>query len=334
MKDLIPFALHGLSWASLEEKRKLLEAYPREEDFRRLSRFEAEWFLGRKLRCRSFDTARILDRAKQAVERVHGAGIRYALYGDDSYPGLLKEIYDPPLLLFWKGSLPPQDGPSLAVVGTRKPSLGADRAAFCLGLDAVRGNIPLISGMAAGIDGAAHRGALALNGRTWAVLGTGCDRPYPLSHRRLAAEILAKGGGLISEFLPGTGPARYNFPRRNRIISGLSTQIVVVQAPRRSGALYTADFALDQGRDVCVHESGLGGRLGGGTAALASQGARVISLLKELYAHIPDPYRTMQDSFGLSRGSAEEAGYLTARLLREEMKGQAVFYKGRMQTHG
>ena len=173
-----------------------------------------------------------------------------------------------------------------------------------------------------------------MNGRTWAVLGTGCDKPYPAAHCHLADKILNHAGGLISEFFPGTGPVRYNFPKRNRIISGLCTKVVIVQAPRRSGALYTADFALDQGRDVYVHSSGLKGGFCQGTMNLAKQGAPVIGLLKELYPHIPDPYRGFQEPFGLQDGNPEEAGHMAAQLMREEVTGALSFYKGRTQRYG
>lgn len=328
------FALHGLSYLTLEEKLRLLEGFSTEDSFRKLTRFEAEWLLGRRLRCRSFNTCEMLEKAYRDRENTEALGIHFAVYGSSSYPGLLKEIYDPPLVLFWKGTLPPVDVQALAVVGTRKPSLEADRSAFTLGLDAVRGNIPLISGMASGIDGAAHKGALALHGRTWAVLGTGCDKPYPSTHRRMAADIITNGGGLISEFFPGTGPARYNFPKRNRLISGLSSYVVIVQAPKRSGALYTADFGLDQGREVLVHSSGLGGNGCGGTVKLAEQGARVIYTLKDIFPHIPDPFRSMRDTYGLSEGKTDDAAHLTAFMMREEIKGSLVFYKGRTHING
>ena len=333
MKAAVAFALHRLSCLKLDEKLKILKIFPSAEEFGKLTLFEAEWLLKRKLRCRSFVPEEMLDRAYRDMRHAEKSGIQYTVFGEQSYPGLLKEIYDPPLILFWKGTLPPEDVPALAVVGTRNPSLEGDRSAFCLGLDAARGNIPLISGMAAGIDGASHKGVLAMNGKTWAVLGTGCDKPYPSSHRGMAADILSMGGGLISEFLPGTGPARYNFPKRSRIISGLSSYVVIVQAPRRSGALYTADFALEQGREVVVHESGLSGWNNQGTRKLAEQGAQVVRTLKDLYPHIPDPYRRMQDTFGLSQGHPDDAGRLAARLLRDELRGELVFYKGRIQTH-
>jgi len=327
------FALNRMGSLSSAEKIRILSGFGTPGEFGRLTLFELEWLLGRKLRLRRFVSGDLLRQGEADLLAAEKAGIRWTWIGSSDYPALLREIYDPPFLLFRKGTLPPADRGALAVVGTRRPSLEADRAAYSLGMDAARGGIPHISGMAAGIDGASHSGVLTLKGRTWAVLGTGCDRPYPGTHRRLAADIVNSGGGLLSEFPPGTGPARYNFPRRNRIISGLSTRVVIVQAPRRSGALYTADFALDQGRDVAVHESGLSGRCGRGTAALAEQGARVIRTLWDLCPELEESARTLRDSWGLSEGSHEEAGQMCARLMREELRGTAVFYKGRVQTN-
>ena len=334
MNPLLLFALHRLSFLKMNEKLKLLHEFASEKDFARICLFDAEWLLGRRLNCRNFDPEKMLIQARKDLEKTRTRNISFTWYEDPAYPAMLKEIYDPPLVLYYKGSLPPSHVSALAVVGTRKPSLEADRSAFALGLDAAEAGIPLVSGMALGIDGAAHKGVLALNGKTWAVLGTGCDKPYPLSHRPLAFEILESGGGLISEFSPGTGPVRYNFPKRNRIISGLSSKVVIIQAPRRSGALYTADFALEQGRDVAVHECGLSGGFSGGTIVLAEQGAPVIRSLQDLYPAFPVSSKRMRDPYWLSKGTPEQAGMASCRQLRAEMQGEAVFYKGRLQAHG
>ena len=331
ISELMLFVFHSFGTLRLEEKIRLFKFFGKEEEFRRLSRFELEWVLGRSLRTRKFDPGAMVAAAEVQLKRCKDQGISYVCYGNPAYPADLKEIYDPPLLLFFRGTLPPAGERTLAVVGTRKPSLAADRAAFALGLDAAVGNIPLISGMAAGIDGASHSGALAAGGKTWAVLGTGCDRIYPGSHRALACRILETGGGLLSEFVPGTGPARYNFPKRNRIISGLSRQIVIVQAPARSGALYTADFALEQGRDVSVHEAGIQGVRGRGTANLAEQGAQVISRLKDLYPGLCNAEHPLDAPVNLSDGTVERAAAEAALLIRRELEGTSWFYKGRVQ---
>ncbi|QEN07899.1 DNA-protecting protein DprA [Oceanispirochaeta crateris] len=332
MIDLnVLFALNRLGSLKLNEKLKILNGFSSPDLFSRVSLYEMEWLLGRKLRMRSFEPDELMALGEGDLKKTNSLGIRWTWYGGREYPSILKEIYDPPFILFWKGSLPSDLRESLAVVGTRKPTLQADRSAYALGLDAATAGIPLISGMAAGIDGAAHRGALAGGGVTWAVLGTGCDKPYPRAHRKLAAEIVTKGGGLISEFVPGTGPVRYNFPKRNRIISGLSQSVVIVQAPGRSGALHTADFALDQGRDVYVHENGLSGRTGRGSALLADQGAPVIGCLKDIYPNLESPGHSMEDAYPMASGTTVEAASMASKMMRYELKDQLKFYKGRVQ---
>jgi len=325
------FALSRIFSLKLDEKIRILNSFSSESSFASLSRYEMEWLLGRKVRMASFDAETLLEEGRRDRVKADSLGINWTWFGGAEYPRILRNIYDPPFLLFWKGTLPPDKKNALAVVGTRKPVLNADRSAYALGVDAAEGGIPLISGMAAGIDGSAHRGVLDAAGTTWAVLGTGCDKPYPYSHRNLATEILAKGGGLLSEFVPGTGPSRYNFPKRNRIISGLSRSVIIVQAPLKSGALYTAEFALEQGRDVYVHESGLYGRYSGGTAALASQGAEVIQSLCDVFPVLVKPEHPFCREYGLSSGITDDAALMASQMLRREMEGQLKFYRGRVQ---
>ena len=330
MNQRILFALHRLSFLRLEEKLLLMKEFPYEKDFARLTRFEAEWLLGRKLYCRTFNPEKMLEQAEKDLAFTERSGISCCSFSEKAYPSLLKEIYDPPLILFWKGTLPPRSEVSLAVVGTRKPSLSAEKEAFILGLDAGRYGIPVISGLAAGVDGAAHNGAVSLKGRTWAVMGTGCDIVYPASHGRMAGDILAGGGGLISEFFPGTPPCRYNFPKRNRIISGLSTHVVVVQAPRRSGALYTADYALEQGRDVLVHRCGLKGPRSEGSAALAEQGAGVIGSAADIFPRRISPTFERAGGFWDSPRSVREGDFSLWRMIcQSETAGvQRIPYYG------
>lgn len=169
---------------------------------------------------------------------------------DADYPLLLREITDPPPLLFLKGEASLLALPQVAIVGSRHPSLSgkADAQAFAGELAGV--GLTITSGMARGIDASAHAGALRAAGKTIAVLGTGADRPYPRENSRLYAEILAQGGLVVSEFLPGTLPLPMHFPRRNRIISGLSLGVLVVEAAPESGSLITARLAAEQGRSV------------------------------------------------------------------------------------
>jgi DNA processing protein len=204
---------------------------------------------------------------------------------DPDYPVLLKEISDPPALLFIHGDPIYLSRPQLAIVGSRNPShdglsLAAEFAAHlaCCGLT-------ITSGLASGIDAASHRGALRGGGDTVAVTGTGLDRVYPAQHRELAHQI-AENGTLVSEFPPGTGPLAANFPRRNRIISGLCLGTLVVEAALRSGSLITARAALEQGREVFAIPGSIHNPLTRGCHALIREGAKLVEtgdhILEEL----------------------------------------------------
>jgi len=196
--------------------------------------------------------------------------------GEGGFPAALAEIADPPWALWLRGGGLALDRAWAAVVGTRMPDEASKRAAWALGRDLAAVGAVVVSGLARGIDGQAHRGALE-SGLTVAVLGNGIDRVSPVGHQGLARRIAASGGSLLSEYGPGEPAFGYRFVERNRIISGLARTVIVVQAPVRSGALWTADFALDQGRDVAVHAAGLEGERGAGTRNLGRQGAPVIA---------------------------------------------------------
>ena len=176
---------------------------------------------------------------------------RYILpWGDTRYPMLLREIPYPPLILFVTGELSVLQQRQLAIVGARYPSPTGLEIAYQFANELSERGFAITSGLARGIDGAAHQGALAANGTTIAVLGSGLDNIYPNCHQSLAQTILKKGGVLLSEFLPCSLPKAAHFPRRNRIISGLSLGVIVIEASLKSGSLITAAYALEQGREV------------------------------------------------------------------------------------
>ena len=204
-----------------------------------------------------------------------------SFYGDPSYPVLLREITDPPFQLFHKGALSQVSGISVSIVGTRKPTARGLQAAFTFAMEASMAGCMVASGFAMGIDRAAHRGSVAAHGITYAVLGCGLDHLQP-RYPELKDRILEEGGAFISEFDPNEPPLPWRFPVRNRIISGLSPALVVVEAPLRSGALLTADHALRQGREVLVHAVGLSGTVGGGSQALHYDGAISVSSYNEM----------------------------------------------------
>ena len=190
---------------------------------------------------------------------------------DGEYPDSLKEIYDPPLALFRKGRPLEKGCTYIAVVGMRKATHYGLRAAEEI-IGGLCGDFAVVSGMAAGIDAAAHKAAMDRGFYTVAVLGTGPDYIYPSVNRKLYGEIL-ENGTVISEYLPGTGPSRYSFPRRNRIISGMSKGVLVVECGKKSGALITAGFALEQGRDVFAVPGSILARSSAGTNGLIRDGA-------------------------------------------------------------
>ncbi|EPF28388.1 DNA-protecting protein DprA [Treponema medium] len=207
----------------------------------------------RTLRTRSYKPEQLPQAVEKAESLMKYCRINITFYDDSDFPPLLREIPDAPFLLYYRGVLPKTDTPAAAIVGTRRPTGNGIKAALQLGTECGHAGIPVISGLARGIDTFAHRGALEGGGLTTAVLACGLDRLYPQSNARLAGRILETGGCILSEYAPGEPPLAYRFPQRNRIISGLARATVVVEAPVKSGALITADFALEQGRDVCVY---------------------------------------------------------------------------------
>jgi DNA processing protein len=193
--------------------------------------------------------------------------------GETGYPALLAAIYDPPKRLYLRGARRHLlDGPCIAVVGARACSSYGAQVARSLGRGLAAAGAVVVSGLARGVDGEAHRGALEASGATVAVLGCGIDRDYPQAHAGLAARI-ADAGLIVSEYPPGVEPAPWRFPARNRIVAGLSAAVVVVEARERSGALITAELALEEGREVLAVPGEITSALSAGTNALLRQGA-------------------------------------------------------------
>ena len=218
---------------------------------------------------------------QQEWERIQKEGIQVLTWEDESYPRRLKEIDQPPPVLYIRGEINMSDEWAVAIVGTRRvTAYGRQMAEEISGLLASSG-VTIISGLARGIDSLAHQAALAAGGRTIAVLGSGVDVVYPPEHRSLANKIIASGA-LISDYPLGTQPDGINFPPRNRIISGLSLAVVVVEAGEKSGALITAEFAADQGRDVFAVPGNVNAPQSVGCNRLIQQGARPLLNPKEV----------------------------------------------------
>jgi DNA processing protein len=208
------------------------------------------------------------------LRRLEGDGLKVLTYADGDYPEQLRTISDPPPALFVRGTLP-AGSQYVAIVGTRRASSYGRTVAARLAAGMARAGVVVVSGLARGVDAAAHRGALEAGGRTVAVLGCGPDVVYPREHAALRDEIVASGA-LVTEFPPGTPPEPWHFPVRNRIISGLSRAVVVVEAGEKSGALITADLALEQGRDVLAVPGHITSPLSRGPNRLIKQGARLV----------------------------------------------------------
>ena len=216
--------------------------------------------------------SRNIKKLSQDADRLNQRGIRFISRDSQEFPGLLKEISDPPIGLYIIGTLPTDNMPCTAIIGSRKCSQYGLSTARKFGMDLARNGVVIVSGMARGIDSMAHRGAIDGGGFTIAVLGCGVDVCYPPENHKLKDEI-AKNGCVVSEYPPGVEPHASHFPARNRIISGLSHVTVVVESAKRSGTLITVDQALEQGRNVMAVPGNITNKYSEGTNNLIKQGA-------------------------------------------------------------
>jgi DNA processing protein len=223
---------------------------------------------------RRFDRFRRAFDAKRYLAGLAECGFRFLGRSEPGYPPLLRELHDPPAGLFLRGAAATEllVRPAVAIVGARSCSSYGAQVARLLGRELARAGLVVVSGLARGVDGEAHRGALEAGGVTVAVLGCGIDRDYPAAHASLARGI-SENGLVVSEYAPGVEPAPWRFPARNRIIAGLSAAAVIVEARERSGALITADFALEAGREVFAVPGEITSSLSAGTNALLRLGA-------------------------------------------------------------
>jgi DNA processing protein len=225
--------------------------------------------------------AAILARSDRILEACVSLGIRIVPYGAEEYPVRLQALVDPPPLLFLRGKRPVPEGRVVAIVGSRRATPVGRRTAERLARELSGTGVTVVSGLALGIDGAAHRGALAGEGGTVAVLGSGPDHPHPPGNSALFERILEQGL-VVSEFPPGEPPRPYHFPRRNRVIAALSRAVVVVEAAEKSGALITVDHALDLGLDVFAVPGSVESPQAAGTNALIRDGAHLLTRGDEL----------------------------------------------------
>jgi DNA processing protein len=279
--DLIISLTPGLA---IKEKINILNLFKCEEDLLILSKKHIEEIIKRKIN-KNWDISDIRDKADRVDTICKMRSIKWVSFTSSSYPPLLREIYDPPAVIYYKGSLPDPEKPLLGMVGTRKPSPEGSAQAYKLAFEVGKAGISVVSGLALGIDSMSHRGNLAGGIPGYAVLGSGADEIFPSTNRRLAKQILDSKGALISEYPPGTRPSKWTFPARNRIISALSRSVLIVEAPQKSGAIITAALALDHGKDLWIASSGVQQDKYDkrGTIKLAQDGADIIYSQNDIF---------------------------------------------------
>lgn len=230
--------------------------------------------------------------ADAEIEGLAKTGGSFLTFGDDAYPERLREIFDPPVVLWIRGNPALLAQPSIAVVGTRHPSPYGMGMAEMLSRDlATKANLIILSGMARGVDTTAHKGAIAAKRPTIAVWGTGIDVIYPKENKSLAEQIIAGGGAIVSEYPLGTFPAPQNFPKRNRILSGMSVGVLVVEAGEYSGTRVTARCALEQNRDVFAVPGNVTNKNAWGPNTLIKQGAKLTATWEDVWEDLPTPVR-------------------------------------------
>jgi len=276
---------------------------------------------------------RILDknlreRSGKYLDKLKGNKIRTITINDRSYPDILKSIYDPPAVLYVKGKFYNNEK-AIAVVGSRNATRYGLNMAEKLSYELAKCGLTVISGMARGIDSQAHCGALKAGGRTVAVLGCGLDTVYPSENEDLAKRILVSGA-IVSEYLPGMPPFSYNFPLRNRIISGLSLGVVVIEANEKSGSLITANLALEQGREVFAVPGNINNANSIGTNGLIKDGAKMVTSIEDILEELDVSFETGKTVLALPENAA--ADYKFRGLECDEMTIVRVLQRGMLHV--
>jgi DNA processing protein len=257
--------------------------------------------------------------ASEEAKRIVEQQVSFLTPEDETYPGRLLEIYDPPAVLWVRGNVALLDRPGIAVVGTRQPTPYGSGMAEMLSRDLARRGLAIMSGMARGIDTCAHKGALDAGGATVAVWGTGIDVIYPKENKKLAEQIVAQGGAIVSEFRLGTFPAPQNFPIRNRTLSGMSVGVLVVEGGEYSGTRITARCALEQGRDVYAVPGNATNKNAWGPNTLIKQGAKLTATWEDVWEDLPSQVRIqLEDELQAQAGRNESSGGGSASLFIEQ----------------
>jgi DNA processing protein len=259
--------------------------------------------------------------AEEELGRVREQGGSILTYEDQEYPERLREIFDPPPVLWIRGDAELLSRPSITVVGTRHPTPYGSSMAEMLARDLANRHIVILSGMARGIDTRAHRGALEAKGKTIAVWGTGIDVIYPKENKSLAEQILSSGGTIVSEQRLGTFPAPQNFPRRNRILSGMGIAVLVVEAGEQSGTRVTARCALEQNRDVFAVPGNVTTKNAWGPNTLIKQGAKLVATWEDVWEELPTQIRLqLEEELGFASFGGPAASLLSEPPLEEHEK--------------
>jgi DNA processing protein len=306
-----PSVTHILEWLAISltaglgptKARKLVEHFGGVEAVFHASLTELESTGIQAVSAQSIATGKSAELAREEIARAAAAGVTVVSLEDPCYPSRLKEIYDPPLVLYVRGNPEVLTQPGIAMVGTRHPTPYGSGMAERLACDLAAQGLVIISGMARGVDTASHRGAISAKGRTVAVFGTGVDVIYPKENSRLSEQILALGGALISEFRLGTFAAPQNFPIRNRILSGMSIGVLVVEAAEYSGTRITARCALEQNRDVFAVPGNVTNKNSWGPNTLIKQGAKLVATWEDVWEDLPPEVK-----LALAPVSAPESG--------------------------
>ena len=274
-------ALSYCDFLKTHEKLSLLKSFSSIKELASSSIVDLSFIINRRLKT-NMCLSHLLELVERGKKVLDFYSIRMLMIEDQDFPYQLKEIADPPFVVFIRGVMPNVGFNMISIVGTRRPTGDGLNMALKLGAECASLNLPLVSGFARGIDSFSQRSCVAKKGLSIAVLPCGVERIYPASNKSLAQKIIANSGCLLSEYPPFTNILKFRFPQRNRLISGLSRYLLVIEAPNRSGALITADFALDQGRDVFVCKDILNSQKNEGCRKLYEDGAKAISSILEI----------------------------------------------------
>jgi DNA processing protein len=329
--EMLALAVNRVPFLRPLDKFRVMALCPRTDRFAALSLDDMEQILKRRIDDPGLPCDHYLEAAERDRKGLTRGEFQCTFYWSRGYPPQLREIYDPPLLLYHRGELPGWFRPLVAIVGTRHPTGQARESSYALAFELAGLGLTTVSGLARGVDAEAHRGSSDAGGRSIAVLGNGVDILFPRSSAKVGRRMLAAGGIILSEYPPAEPPLARNFPARNRIISGLARTTVVVQAPERSGALITADYALEQGRELMVHRAGITGERGAGSRGLARQGAAVIDGASDIlgdWGWIPGDKEAPLEA--AAHYDLRDPGKRLAGTLEAELAGHIVCRSGRI----